>query len=352
MIEDRIEYGLPAGALGRVAAGGLAEAWLSRTFAYRHALLRLDLERHGAEGPGRPLHVAVTGASGLVGRHLCAFLSTGGHRVTRLVRRRPAGPDEIEWEPAAGRADLAALDGVDAVVHLGGANIGEGRFTEARKALIRDSRVDGTRVLALGLARLARPPGVVVSASAVGYYGNRGDTPLDEASAPGEGFLPEVCRAWEAAVGPIAARSRVVLARLGIVLSPAGGALARLLMPFRLGAGGRVGSGRQFMSWIGLEDAIGAIHFALGAGALAGPVNVVAPAPVTNAEFARTLARVLGRPALLPLPERAVRLAFGEMGEALLLASQRVRPRRLEEAGFRFRHRGLEDALRFALGRG
>jgi uncharacterized protein (TIGR01777 family) len=296
--------------------------------------------------------VAVTGASGLVGSRLCAFLTTGGHRVSRLVRRPPASLDEVRWDPAAGRADLGALEGADAVVHLAGETIAGGRFTDARKALIRDSRVAGTRTLVEALARLRRPPGVLVSASAIGYYGDRGDTLLDEASAPGEGFLPQVCREWEAAAAAVAGRGvRVVLPRLGIVLSPAGGALAKLLTPFRLGAGGRVGSGRQFMSWIDLDDAIGALHFALGAATLAGPVNLVAPAPVTNAEFARALGRVLGRPARVPFPAPAVRLLLGEMGEALLLASQRVRPRRLEEAGFGFRHSTLEAALRFELGR-
>jgi uncharacterized protein (TIGR01777 family) len=327
------------------------EQALRRAFAYRHAVLRMDLERHGAEGPGRSLHVAVTGASGLVGSRLCAFLTTGGHRVSRLVRRPPAGAGEIRWDPASGRVDLAALEGVDAVVHLAGESIA-GRFTEARKARIRGSRVEGTRALAEALAGLRRPPSVLVSASAVGYYGDRGDALLDETSPPGRGFLSEVCEEWEAAAGPAAAGGvRVVLPRFGIILSPAGGALAGLLTPFRLGVGGPVGSGRQFMSWIDLEDAIGAVHFALGRPALAGPVNVVAPAPATNAEFARTLGRVLGRPALLSFPETAARAVFGEMADALLLASQRVRPRRLEETGFPFRFPALEAAVRFGLGR-
>ena len=351
VLEDRVEYALPGGALGQRVGGRLADAALRRLFAYRHALLRLDLERHRAEGPGRALHVAVTGASGLVGQRLCAFLSTGGHRVTRLVRRPPEAPGEVRWGGAPDPPALAPLEGVDAVVHLAGENVAA-RWTPAQKDRIRRSRVEGTLALAEALARLARPPAVLVSASAIGFYGNRGDEVLDEESPAGRGFLAEVCREWEAAVAPVAARGvRTVLARLGVVLSPAGGALAPLLTPFRLGVGGRIGSGRQFMSWVALDDVIGALHFALGARDLAGPVNVVAPAPVTNAEFARALGRVLGRPAVAPLPALAVRLAFGEMGEELLLASQRVQPRRLGAAGFTFRHPALEGALRFELGR-
>jgi uncharacterized protein (TIGR01777 family) len=247
--------------------------------------------------------------------------------------------------------DLRSLEAVDAVAHLAGESIGAGRWTAARKMLIRDSRVEGTGRLAAALGALARPPAVVVSASAIGVYGDRGDAVLDEASPPGRGFLADVAREWEAAAAPVAGRgSRLVLARLGIVLSAAGGALRRLLPPFRLGLGGPVGGGRQYMSWIALGDAVAALELALAGGIPAGPVNVVAPAPVTNAEFARTLAGVLGRPALLPVPAAAVRLLLGEMGEALLLAGQRVRPGRLLDAGFVYRHPALESALRAEVG--
>jgi hypothetical protein len=297
--------------------------------------------------------VAVTGASGLIGSVLTATLEAAGQRVDRLVRRPPApGAREIRWDPEAGVVDAAALEGVDAVVHLAGESLAVGRWTPARKAAVRRSRVEGTACLARTLAGLRRPPRVLVAASAIGYYGDRGEEPVTEDSAPGTGFLPEVCRAWEAAAQPArAAGIRLVHARMGVVLAREGGALARMLPPFRLGLGGVIGSGRQYVSWIALADVVAALRRLLADEALAGPVNVTAPAPVTNAEFTRTLARVLGRPALVPLPALAVRLLFGEMGQALLLEGARVLPARLEAAGFRVAHPALEGALRAVLAR-
>jgi uncharacterized protein (TIGR01777 family) len=239
---------------------------------------------------------------------------------------------------------------VDAVVHLAGESIAAGRWTAAVKERIRRSRVDGTRLLAETLARLERRPRVLVSASAVGYYGDRGDEPLTEESPPGVGFLADVARAWEAAADPARAVGiRVVHPRLGLVLAREGGALPRMALPFRLGLGGVIGSGRQYWSWIALPDAVRVIERALADATLAGPVNAVAPAPATNREFTRALGRVLGRPTLLPFPALGVRLLMGEMGRALLLGSARVLPRRLERAGFRFEHPELEGALRGAL---
>lgn len=349
-LEDHVEYRLPGGALGRLADGAV-RAHLRRLFTYRHAVTRADLERHRDVGGGASLRVAVTGATGLVGSTLVPFLTAGGHRVQRLVRH-PSGPSgDIPWDPARGLLEAGALEGLDAVVHLAGESIAAGRWTDARKRAIRDSRIEGTRLLAGTLAGLARPPRVLVAASATGFYGDRGEEELDEQSAPGQGFLADVCRQWEGASAPARERGiRVVLLRTGLVLTPSGGALASLLRPFRLGAGGPIGRGRQFMSSIALDDLIGAIHFALGTEGLEGPVNAVGPHPVTNREFVRTLGRVLRRPALVPLPAPAVRLLLGEMGDALLLASARVVPRVLERAGFRFRHPRLEDALRFQLG--
>jgi uncharacterized protein len=297
------------------------------------------------------MNVAVTGSRGLVGSALIPFLTTGGHRVTRLVRGTAAGPDETVWDPLRGPLDAARLDGADAVVHLAGENIAAGRWTPARKAEIRRSRVDGTRSLCEALARVPRPPKVLVSASAIGLYGDRGPEILTEQSAPGTGFLTDVCREWEAATERASgAGVRVVNLRFGMVLSPRGGALQKLLLPFRLGMGGRIGDGRQFTSWIALDDAVGVVHHALCEESIRGPVNAVAPGPVTNAEFARTLARVLRRPTLLPVPAFAARLAFGEMADALLLASARVLPVRLQESGYRFRFPDLEAALRHLLG--
>jgi len=271
--------------------------------------------------------------------------------VTRLVRGASIGRDEAAWDPVRGLAEPSRLDGTDAVVHLAGANIAAGRWTPTRKAEIRQSRVEGTRSLCDALARLAHPPRVLVSASAVGYYGDRGAETLTEDSPGGTGFLADVCRAWEAATDPASqAGIRVVNLRFGMILTPAGGALAKMLLPFKLGAGGRIGGGEQFMSWIALDDAIGAIHHALGQESVRGPVNAVAPAPVSNTDFTCTLARVLRRPALFPLPAFAARLLFGEMADALLLGGARVVPARLQAAGYGFRFPELEGALRHLLG--
>jgi uncharacterized protein (TIGR01777 family) len=297
------------------------------------------------------LRVAVTGATGLVGGALWPALATAGHRVDRVSRRPPRpGTTDIHWDPASGRLDAHALEGVDAVVHLAGESIAAGRWTAAVKARIRESRVEGTRLLAETLAQLDRRPRVLVSVSAVGYYGDRGDEPLTEESPPGSGFLASVARAWEAAADPArVAGIRVVHPRLGLVLAGQGGALPRMLRPFRLGLGGAIGSGRQYWSWIALADVVRVIELALGAEEIRGPVNAVAPVPATNRAFTRALGQVLGRPTLLPLPAPVVRLLMGEMGQALLLGSARVLPRRLERAGFRFRYPELPSALRAAL---
>ena len=300
------------------------------------------------------MKVAVTGATGLIGSALVPFLRSGGHEAVPLRRAsgEPGGGGEAEWDPRTGALSAGVLDGLDAVVHLAGENVAGGRWTAARKARIRDSRVDGTRRLAAALAALPRPPRTLVAASAIGFYGDRGDEALDESSAPGEGFLPEVCQAWEASAD--AAREaglRVVHLRVGIVLTPAGGALGQMLLPFRMGVGGVIGSGRQYMSWVALDDVLGGVLHGLRTEDLAGAVNVVAPNAVTNAAFTKTLGRVLGRPTILPLPAFGARLAFGEMADALLLASTRVEPARLRDSGFRFGHPGLEDALRHVLGR-
>ncbi len=291
--------------------------------------------------------VAITGASGLIGRRLQTALAEAGDRVVRFVRGgAQAAPDERVWNPAVGELDTAQLDGIDAVVHLSGEPIAPGRWTARRKREILESRSGGTRLLSEALSRLAKPPSVLISASAIGYYGNRGDARLDEESSPGAGFLAEVCLAWEQAVEPAQrAGIRVAIPRIGVVLARHGGALAPLLLPFRLGLGGRIGSGRQYMSWIHIDDLVAALRYALDQSELTGPFNAVAPNPVPNTEFTQTLARVLRRPALLPLPAPILRLALGELAQPLLLDSTRLSPARLESAGFRFTHPNLEEAL-------
>lgn len=305
-----------------------------------------EAQREGAAGRMR---VAVTGASGLIGSALTESLQRDGHEVVRLVRRPARGAGEVEWNPAEERIDTPRLEGVDAVVHLAGESVGE-RWSDEKKRRIRRSRVQGTRLLAEALASLERRPAVLVSASAIGYYGDRGEQRLDEESTPGADFLSGVAVEWEGAAEAAAqAGIRVVHPRLGVVLSTRGGALDRMLTPFRLGMGGTLGSGEQWMSWIALPDAVAALRFLIDGSLLSGPVNLVAPDPVTNAEFTRALGDALGRPAVVRVPELALRLAFGEMADAALLASQRVAPARLEEAGFRWRFPELEDALRALL---
>ncbi len=301
----------------------------------------------------RPLSIVVAGASGLLGQALVAQLRARGHRVRRLVRRAPRQADEIRWNPATGELDPAELAGIDAAVNLAGENIASGRWTAARRERILRSRVDATRTLVAALGRLDGMSPVLVNASAVGVYGDCGDRVVTEASPVGAGFLPGVVRAWEAETEPLARQGgRVVLMRLGVVLTPEGGALAKMLPVFRLGLGGRLGTGRQWLSWITLEDAVAALLHALGTPEMRGPVNVVTREPVTNAEFTFTLAGVLGRPAWLPVPAAALRLIFGEMADATLLASTRASGERLRATGFECRWPWLGPALRHLLGPG
>jgi uncharacterized protein (TIGR01777 family) len=295
--------------------------------------------------------VAITGSTGLVGTALVNALEGEGHLVRRMVRRAVRDGDlDIHWDPIAGTIDAGALSGVDGVVHLAGENIAAHRWTDSFKAKVRDSRIRGTRLVCQTLAGLASKPAVLISASATGYYGNRGDEQVDESSPAGRGFLAEVCQQWEAETRPVRdADVRVVNLRIGVVLSRAGGALAQMLTPFKLGLGGVLGSGRQYLSWIALDDLVRAIQFSLSAAALAGPVNAVAPAPVTNREFTKTLGRVLGRPTVFPMPAVAARLAFGEMADEVLLGGVRVIPRALNSAGFTFQYPQLEQALRHSI---
>ncbi|MDH3626050.1 MAG: TIGR01777 family oxidoreductase [Acidobacteriota bacterium] len=296
--------------------------------------------------------VAITGASGLVGRALCRSLSTTGHDVVRLVRRQPTAADEVLWNPATEEIDGRALEGIDAVVHLAGESVAGRRWTDPVKKRIRDSRVLGTRLLVRTLAGLDRPPAVLVSASATGFYGDRGDETLDETSDRGEGFLADVCGQWEAETDVLAQRGvRVVIPRLGVVLAGGGGALTKMLLPFRLGLGGRLGSGHQWMSWVGLEDLVGMLQMVIRDLRIDGVFNAVSPEPCTNREFTRTLGRVLGRPTLLPVPAFLLRWVAGEMADELLLAGARVYPRRLMDLGFEYRQSNIEETLRSELGR-
>jgi len=295
------------------------------------------------------VNVLISGATGLIGNALIPELEAGGHRVTRLTRS-PRSADDVGWDPEAGTIG-GDLEGTDAVVHLAGESIAEGRWTQEKKRRILESRRNGTRLLSEAIAALPTPPSVMISTSADGYYGDRGNELLTEESGPGSGFLAEVCMEWEAAADPAReAGIRVVHPRTGIVLSPKGGALGKTLPIFRLGLGGKIGSGRQYWSWVSLDDVVGSYVYALENEAVSGPVNVCSPNPLTNAEYTKVLGRVLNRPTVFPVPATAARVALGGVVDELLLASKRMVPAGLEEAGYRFRHPDLEGALRHLLG--
>ncbi len=359
ILEDDIAYRLPFGPLGAVIGAPFRKE-LSRQFAFRHARTAADLRRHAeidARFGSRKLRIGVTGSRGLVGTQLCAFLSTAGHEIVRFVRsasNRALGTHERPWNPDDPErgVDPRHVEDLDAVIHLAGESIAAGRWNPARKSAILESRRKGTAAISRAIAQASTKPSVFLSASAVGYYGHRGEEVVDERSAPGQGFLPDVVRAWEdATVAAKSAGVRTALLRFGVVLSAAGGALQKMRTPFALGAGGPIGNGRQGFSWVSLDDALGATLFSLRNTSIAGPVNVVAPNALPQRGFATVLGRVMRRPAFAPLPALVVRGIFGEMGERLLLEGAFVRPAVLEREGFRFEHASLESCLRLELGR-
>lgn len=352
-LEDIVDYEPPLGVVGRLAAGRLIRRRLEQLFTYRHAVTRQDLEDHQAKKPHLGMkHVLVSGASGVVGRTLVPFLSTGGHHITKLVRHAAApNNNEVFWDPMAGKLDPDDLRGTDTIIHLAGENIGTERWTEEKKQRIIDSRVKGTRLIAEAAARLDPKPEVLICASAIGYYGNRGECVLDESDDPGKDYISWVCSEWEHAATPaIEAGIRVVFARIGIALTPCGGALEKLLLPFKLGFGGKIATGNQYMSWISIDDVIGALYHLMASTDVEGPVNLVAPQPVTNREFTNVLAGMFSRPALFTVPAFVIKMMFGEMGNEIPLSSTRVTPNRLMETGYTFRHSSLDDALAHVLG--
>jgi uncharacterized protein (TIGR01777 family) len=351
-LEELIDYELPMAPISSLIAGKTIRKELERVFSYRHRTLKSDLAVQARYSSAAPLRIAISGATGLLGTALAAFLSTAGHEVLRLVRSTPTGPDEVLWDTEKGVLEPQKIEGIDAVVHLAGANIAGGRWSTARKAEIRRSRKEGTARLIESLTGLESPPKHFLCASAIGYYGETGTQQVDETDGPGEGFLTEVCEEWEAAADQaITFADRVLKLRFGVILSPSGGALAKMLPPFRFGAGGVIGSGKQFMSWISLDDAVAAVLHCLATPSLEGAVDIVSPNACTNRDFTKILGRVLRRPTIAPLPSPAVKLLFGEMGEAMLLGSTRVAPTRLLETGFRFSYGALEQTLRHILGR-
>lgn len=352
-LQDRVEYRLPFGAAGRWLGEHYVRSELERLFVYRHRVVSNDIAVHRAypRAP-KPRRILLSGASGFIGTALRHFLTTGGYEVAALTRRANPAPGWISWDPARGQLDPAALEGFDAVIHLAGEPILSLRWTAAKKARILSSRAAGTRLLAETLSKLNRPPQSLLCASATGIYGERGGEILDESSAAGDGFLSRVCREWESATESAAAKGiRVVNLRFGLVLSPAGGALAAMLPAWNAGLGGPLGTGYQYGSWIALDDAIEAVYHAMLTPTLRGPLNIVAPTAAVNREFSRMLGGVIERPAVLRAPASLLNLALGEMARETLLASTRVEPRKLLDSGFVFHYPELETALRHVLGR-
>lgn len=351
-LEDRVDYELPGAPIGQAVCGGWINRCLERAFVWRHQRTRNDLHHH-QPFLGERLRVAVSGTNGVVGGALVPFLTTGGHDVRRIVRANAnKSRGDILWNQDTRQLDVHALEGLDAVVHLAGAGIADKHWSAERKAVIRDSRVEGAAAIARALASLRNPPRVFICASATGFYGARApDEELTESSSAGEGFLPEICLAVERATEPASnAGIRVVHLRIGIVLTPLGGMLGKMRLPFSLGVGGPVGGGRQVLSWIDLDDMLGVIRFVMSK-PVHGPVNAVAPEPVSNREFGSTLGSVMHRPAIAPLPAFAVRAMLGEMGQTLILQGARVLPARLQEMGFKWTMPSLRHALEFELGR-
>ena len=353
VVHDEVDYKLPMGVLGRVFGSRNVRNRLNRMFRARENRLIRDLERHSDFKHLDRKRILLAGASGLIGKQLAAFLDTGGHEIWRLVRRTPvAGQNEIEWNPSKGTIDDSAIEGFDIVIHLGGAGIGDRRWTKSRMVLIEKSRTESTGLLARTLASLKQKPEVFLVASAIGWYGNRGDEILDEQSEAGTGFLPETCLAWEASAD--AARQagiRTIHARTGVVLDASGGALEKMLLPAKMGAGGPIGFGRQWFSWISMDDQIYALHHLVMSPNTEGAYNITSPEPLQQKNFAKALGRVLRRPAFMPTPPFAIWFLYGKMGVALTTESQRVMPTRLTEEGYRFQHQDAESALRDALGK-
>ena len=347
---DRLEFELPMGSLGDFLAYFFVKHKLERLFRYRHQITKLDIETAKLT---KRMKVLVSGSSGLVGKDLCAFLVQQGHDVHKLVRdKNKVDSKSIYWNPDAAELDPALLEGFDAVVNLAGENIAAKRWTKEQKQIIRDSRIKSTRLLSTTLAKLNHKPKVFVSASAIGFYGDRPNEMLHEGAMPNKGdYLSDLCQDWEDSANEArGAGIRVVHPRLGVILSPKGGAMSKLLTPFQMGAGGIIGNGKQVMSWIALDDVVYALNYVLMNDKISGPVNFTSPNSATNAEFTKALGKVLSRPTIFPVPSFAAKLVFGEMADALLLSSTKAKPEVLLESGFKFSYPNLSEALKHLLG--
>lgn len=347
MLEDTIEYRLPIHLPGKFRQ--MVKDELSRMFVYRHSVMVADLKHHRNR---EPLTFLVSGASGPVGQALIFFLTTGGHRVIRLVRRKPENQDEIFWDPHRGELDLEKAGKINVIINLNGFNIASGRWTDKRKKKIIQSRTLSTALLSEKITELSKKPDLFISASATGYYGDCGDTVVCEGACAGDLFISRVCCNWEDAAEEIELSDvRTVFARIGIVLSPGGGILEKLLPLFLMGLGAKIHTGNQYMSWISMDDLLYAIYHVIHTPDIHGPVNFVSPHPVTNLQFTKSLAGVLSRPSVFTIPAGLIKMLWGDMGEEVLLCSTRVFPEKMLDSGFRFRHEHLEDALCHVLGK-
>jgi len=351
VMEDRIEYALPFSPFSHAMAGRWLEKNLERIFDYRHRTLAQDMAAHQAFPVEKPLNIVVTGASGMIGSVLCPFLSTGGHRVVRLVRRPAVSDDEIFWDPHRGYIDLDQIGPVDVIIHLAGESLATGRWTPAKRRRIMESRIRTTKLIAETAVKLNPRVKLLINASAIGYYGNRGTETLSENFGRGSDFISEVCDRWEGAAAPAADKGiRIAFLRIGVALTPRGGALKKMLPVFKFGFGGRLGSGKQYISWIGIDDVIGAIYHVIREEDLEGPVNIVSPFPETNARLSRILGKVIRRPVPWRTPATVIKAIFGQMGKEIVLSSTRVVPEKLLSSGYRFRTSDLEETLRHLLG--
>jgi len=356
-VVDDVTYSVPFGPLGmlvdKVLGGSLVTGRIYSMFRAREFRLKRDIDNHTKFINIPRKKILVVGSSGLIGTQLVAFLDTGNHEVWRMVRRESnPNKNEITWHPNKGEINAKELEGFDVVIHLGGVGIGDKRWSKKRKAAIKDSRVDSTSLLSKTLAGLEKKPDLFMMASAIGYYGSRGEEELDEDSSMGEGFLTDICKEWENSANPAKdAGIRTIHLRTGIVISAIGGALGKMLLPAKIGGGGPIGGGKQWMSWISMDDQIYSMYHLMMSEGLSGEYNITAPNPVRQKEFAKTLGRVLRRPAFAPLPGFMMKLMFGEMGVRLTLDSQKVLPKNLQEAGYQFTHDYLESALSDSLGK-
>lgn len=351
VLTDSIQFELPFD-VATIFSDTFVKDKLERMFEYRHEMTKNDIDVLSKHSNVRPMKVLVTGSSGLVGSSLVPFLKTQGHSVALLARPQSSGHSDLTWDPEKGQINPSDLEGFDAIIHLAGENIADGMWTESKKRKLEESRIKSTRLLADALMDLEKPPSVFVCASAIGFYGDRKSEILNEESSRGTGFLADLCARWESEASRVAQKNiRPVMLRIGVVLTPGGGMLEKILPPFQLGGGGPIGSGNQYMSWIAIDDLVSAIYHCLCTKEISGAVNVTAPETCTNNQFTKTLGKVLHRPTVFPVPELALKLAFGQMAEETMLSSCRAEPKKLSETGYEFLYPKLESALKHVLGK-